>query len=148
MHNLFMNEALKEAEKAYKKNEVPVGAVIVCNNKIISRAHNKRVRNNQTISHAELLAITKANKKLKSWRLEDCEIYVTLEPCAMCAGAIMQARIKKVYFATKDLKSGALGGKFNLFENEFNHTVEENYGILELESKKLIQKFFKELRGK
>lgn len=148
MHNLFMNEALKEAEKAYKKNEVPVGAVIVCNNKIISRAHNKRVRNNQTISHAELLAITKANKKLKSWRLEDCEIYVTLEPCAMCAGAIMQARIKKVYFATKDLKSGALGGKFNLFENEFNHTVEVNYGILELESKKLIQKFFKELRGK
>lgn len=148
MHNYYMNEALKEAEKAYKKNEIPVGAIIVCDNKIIARAHNKRVKNNKTTSHAELIAITKANKKMKSWRLEDCDIYVTLEPCAMCAGAIMQARMKNIYFAAKDEKSGALGGKFNLYDNEFNHIVNVKYGILEVESRKLIQDFFKKLRGK
>lgn len=87
-----MNEALKEARKAAKKNEVPIGAVIVYNDKIIARAHNLRVQKEETIAHAEILAITKANKYLKSWRLEDCDIYVTLEPCAMCAGAIMQDR--------------------------------------------------------
>ncbi len=148
MHNFYMKEALKEAEKAYHKNEIPVGAVVVYNNKIIARGHNKRVKDNKTISHAEIIAITKANKKMKSWRLEDCDIYVTLEPCAMCAGAIMQARMRTVYYSTKDEKGGALGGKFNLYNNEFNHVVKVNYGILELESKKLIKDFFKNLRGK
>ncbi len=148
MHNFYMKEALKEAEKAYEKKEVPVGAVIVYQNKIIARAHNIRENKQKTTGHAEILAIEKANKKLKSWRLEDCDLYVTLEPCAMCAGAIMQARIKNVYYSLADPKNGAIGGSFNLYDNNFNHTVNVNYGILEMESKTLIQNFFKTLRGK
>lgn len=142
----YMNEALKEAKKAFNKKEVPVGCVIVYNNKIIARAHNLRVKKEKTLAHAELLAINKANKKLKSWRLEDCEVYVTLEPCAMCAGALMQARVKKIYYATSDNKGGALGGLFNLYNQTFNHTIETVCGILEEDSKKLLKSFFKQLR--
>lgn len=144
----YMGEALKEAIKAFHKNEVPIGCVIVYKDKIISRAHNKRVKKESTIAHAEILAIEKANKVIGSWRLEDCDIYVTLEPCAMCAGAIMQARMRHIYFAASDSKSGALGGKFNLYQENFNHTVGVTCGILENESKQLIQTFFKKLREK
>lgn len=142
-----MNEALKEARKAAKKNEVPIGAVIVYNDKIIARAHNLRVQKEETIAHAEILAITKANKYLKSWRLEDCDIYVTLEPCAMCAGAIMQARMRAIYFAASDVKQGALGGNFDLYQERFNHTIMINRGILKEEAEELLQDFFKTLRG-
>lgn len=143
-----MKYALKEAEKAYKKGEVPVGCVIVYNDKIIAKGYNKRVRDNLTVSHAELVAIEKANKVIGSWRLEDCDIYVTLEPCSMCAGAIMQARMRHIYFAASDPKSGALGGLYNMYDFKFNHKVEVTKGILENESKTLIQTFFKQLRDK
>ncbi len=146
--HFFMKEALKEAQKAFAKGEVPVGAVIVLDGKVIARAHNLRETKQDTLAHAELIAIKKANKKLNTWRLEDCDIYITLEPCPMCAGAIMQARMRSIYYATKDLKSGALGGKFNLYDQEFNHEIKLNYGILEQESKQLLQSFFKSLRNK
>ena len=142
-----MKEALKEARKAFKIGEVPIGAVIVYNDKIIARGYNKREKNQETLSHAELIAIKKANKAIGSWRLEDCSLYVTLEPCSMCAGAIIQARIKNVYFAASDLKAGAVGSVLNLFDYKFNHKVNFEGGLLELEAKELIQDFFKKLRN-
>lgn len=142
----FMLEALKEAKKAYKKNEVPVGCVIVYKDEIIARAHNLREKSNKTLAHAELLAIEKANKKIGSWRLENCDIYVTLEPCTMCAGAIIQARIKHLYFGAKDEKSGAFGGVFHLTDHNFNHVLGVTKGILEEESVSLLKSFFKQLR--
>jgi len=143
----YMKEALKEAKKAYKIGEIPVGAIIVYNDQIIARGYNKREKNQSTISHAELEAIKKANKKIGSWRLEDCILYVTLEPCAMCAGAIIQARIKEVYYSAKDPKTGALGSVINLFDHKFNHQVLYHGGLLEEQSKNLIQSFFKDLRN-
>ena len=104
-----MKQALIEARKAYEKEEIPVGAIIVRDNKIIAKAHNIKEEKNDTTKHAEIIAIQKASKKLGSWRLNDCEMYVTLEPCAMCAGALIQSRIKKVYIGTMDLKTGACG---------------------------------------
>lgn len=145
---LFMKDALKEAKKAYEKEEVPVGAVIVKDGKIIARGHNLKETKVDTIKHAEIIAIKKAEKKLNSWRLEDCYMYVTLEPCSMCAGAIINSRIKKVYVGTMDEKTGACGSVLNLFEYNFNHKVELETGILKEECKKIIQKFFKELRIK
>lgn len=145
----FMKLAIKEAEKAYKKMEIPIGVLIVKEGKIISRAYNLKETNTDTTEHAEIRAIKKASKKLKSWRLTDCEMYTTLEPCPMCAGAIIQARIKKVYIGAMDEKTGAVGSKLNLFEDYvFNHKVEFETGILGKECKELIQKFFKELREK
>lgn len=142
-----MKEAIKEALKAYEKKEVPVGAVIVKDGKIIARAHNIKEEKNDTTKHAEILAISKASKKLQSWRLTDCEMYVTLEPCSMCAGACIQARIKKIYVGTMDLKTGACGSVLNLFEDyTFNHKVELKTGILQKECETLLKKFFKELR--
>lgn len=142
-----MREALKEAQKAYDKLEVPVGAVIVKNGKIISRAHNLKETKFDTTKHAEILAIQKASRKLKSWRLLDCEMYVTLEPCSMCAGAIIQSRIKKIYIGAKDPKTGAVGSVLNLLEDyEFNHKVEVETGILEKECEKILKDFFKLLR--
>lgn len=147
MKEKFMREALKEARKAYQKAEVPVGAIIVKNNKIISRAYNLKETKKDTTCHAELLAIQKASKKLQQWRLEDCEMYVTLEPCSMCAGALIQARIKKVFIGTMDYKTGACGSVFNLLEDyTFNHKVEYETGILKEECEKILQEFFKELR--
>ena len=120
----FMKEALKEAKKAYEKLEVPVGCVIVKEGKIIARAHNLKETKLDTTKHAEILAIQKASKKLESWRLLDCEMYVTLEPCSMCAGAIINSRIKKVYIGTTDEKTGACGSVLNLFNDyTFNHKV-------------------------
>lgn len=142
----YMQEALKEASKAAKKKEVPVGCVIVYKNKIIARAYNKRNKAENTLAHAELLAIRKANKKLKSWRLEDCDVYITLEPCAMCAGALMQARVKTIYFAASDPKGGALGGLFNLYDQSFNHIIKVVCGILKDDAKEMLESFFKQLR--
>jgi len=124
----FMNEAYKEAVKAMNEDEVPVGAVIVKNGKIIARAHNKKEKNNDPMGHAEIECIKKACKKLDDWYLKDCELYVTLEPCVMCVGAIINARIMKVYFGARDLKGGALGGLFDLMEQKgFNHYFEYEY---------------------
>ena len=147
MQEKFMKEALKEAEKAYKKLEVPVGAVLVKDGKIIARGHNQKETKTDTTKHAEIIAIQKASKKLKAWRLLDCEMYVTLEPCAMCAGAIINSRIKKVYIGTKDNKTGAVGSVLNLFEDfTFNHKVESEIGLMQEECEKILKQFFKELR--
>lgn len=143
----FMKAALKEAQKAYNKLEVPVGCVIVRDGKIIARAHNLKETKTDTTKHAEILAIQKASKKLKSWRLLDCDMYVTLEPCSMCTGAIINSRIRKVYYGAHDQKTGAIGSVFNLLEDyTFNHKVEYEAGILEQECEKILKDFFKELR--
>ena len=143
-----MKAALKEAAKAYQLGEVPVGAVIVYNNKIIARGHNTRELSQSVLGHAEINAIKKASKKIGSWRLEDCDIYVTLEPCSMCSGAIIQSRIKNLYFGAYDLKTGACGSVLNLFDYPFNHKVNVCGGIMEEECSRIIKDFFKELRQK
>ena len=145
----FMKEALKEAFKAYKKEEVPVGAIIVKDGKIIARAHNLKESKNDTTNHAEILAIQKASKKLNSWRLIDCEMYVTLEPCSMCAGAIINSRISKLYIGTMDKKTGACGSVLNLLEDyKFNHIVQVEKYILKDKCEKILKDFFKYLREK
>ena len=147
MEEKFMKAALKEAKKAYDKLEVPVGAVIVKDRKIIARAHNLKETKNDTTKHAEILAIQKASKKLNSWRLIDCEIYVTLEPCSMCAGALINSRIKKVYIGASDQKTGAVGSVFNLLEDyTFNHKVEYEKGVMQEECENILKEFFKKLR--
>ena len=143
----FMKEALKEAKKAYRKLEIPVGAVIVKDGKIIARAYNQKEIKFDTTKHAEILAIQKASKKLGSWRLIDCELYVTLEPCPMCAGAIINSRIKKVYIGTSDEKTGSVGSVLNLFDDfKFNHQPQYEKGILKNECENMLKQFFKELR--
>lgn len=149
MEEKYMREALKEAKKSYEKDEVPVGAIIVKDGKIIARAHNLKESKKSAIHHAEILAIDKASKKIGAWRLSECEMYVTLEPCPMCAGAIIQSRLKKVYIGTMDYKTGACGSVFNMFEDyTFNHKVECETGILKEECEKILQDFFKYLRKK
>lgn len=148
MQEKFMKLALKEAKKAYEKGEIPVGAVIVKDEKIIARAHNLKELKHDTTKHAEILAIQKASKKLECWRLEDCEMYVTLEPCSMCAGALIQARLKKVYIGTMDYKTGACGSVLNLLHDyKFNHFVEIETGILKDECEEILKNFFKDLRA-
>ena len=143
----FMGAALKEAQKAYDKLEVPVGAVIVKDDKIIARAHNLKETKYDTTKHAEILAIQKASKKLESWRLLDCDLYVTLEPCSMCAGAMINSRIRKVYIGASDEKTGAVGSVFNLLEDyTFNHKVEYEKGILKDKCERILSDFFKALR--
>lgn len=143
----FMKEALKEAKKAYEKLEVPVGAVIVKDGKIIARAHNLKETKYDTTKHAEILAIQKASKKLKSWRLTDCEMYITLEPCSMCAGALINSRIKKIYIGALDNKIGAAGSVLNLFDDyTFNHKVEVEKGIMVEQCETILKDFFKMLR--
>ena len=145
--NKFMKQALKEAKKAYEKLEVPVGAVIVKDGKIIAKAHNLKETKTDTTKHAEILAIQKASKKLESWRLLDCEVYITLEPCSMCAGAIINSRIKKVYIGALDEKTGAAGSVLNLFEDyKFNHKVEVEKGVMQEECENILKDFFKMLR--
>lgn len=147
MENKFMKEALKEAKKAYDKLEVPVGCVIVKDGKVIARAHNLKETGNDTTKHAEILAIQKASKKLGSWRLLDCDMYVTLEPCTMCAGAIVHSRINKLYYGTQDEKTGAVGSVLNLLEDyPFNHQVEVQKGVLQEDCEEILKSFFKELR--
>lgn len=147
MKEKFMKEALKQAQKAYDKLEVPVGAVIVKDGKIIARAYNQKEEKNDTTNHAEMLAIKKASKKLESWRLLDCDMYVTLEPCSMCAGALIQSRVRKVYIGASDEKTGACGSVLNLLEDyKFNHKVEIEKGVMQAECEAMLKKFFKELR--
>ena len=147
MQEEFMQEALKEARKAYKKLEIPVGTVIVRDGEIIAKAHNIKEEKRDTTKHAEILAIQRASKKLETWRLNDCEMYVTLEPCPMCAGAIIQARLKKIYIGTMDQKTGACGSVLNLLEYyKFNHTVEVENGIMKQECESMLKEFFVKLR--
>lgn len=143
-----MKSALAEAVKAANQDEVPVGAVVVFQNKIIARAHNKREQNQAIHAHAEFLAMMKATKKIGSWRLEDCDVYVTMEPCPMCAGAMIQSRIKKLYYGSKDPKSGVAESLTNIFNLPFNHKVHVESGILAEESQELLKSFFKKLRDK
>ena len=144
----FMKEALKEAKKAYDKLEVPVGAVIVKNGKIIARGYNQKETKKDTIKHAEIIAIEKASKKLDSWRLNDCEMYVTLEPCPMCAGAIINSRIKKIYIGTLDEKTGAVGSVLDLFSDyTFNHKVEVEKGIMQKDCEKILKKIKKKKKN-
>lgn len=143
----YMKEALKQAKKARDIEEVPIGCIIVYQDKIIARGYNRRRVDKNTLSHAELNAIRKASKKLGDWRLDDCEMYVTLEPCQMCAGAIVQSRIKKVYIGCMNPKAGCAGSILNLLQIEqFNHQVEIERGILEEECSSIMTEFFKRLR--
>lgn len=143
----YMKEALKQAKKAEAIDEVPIGCIIVYNDKIIARGYNRRNIDKNTLSHAELNAIRKASKKLGDWRLDDCEMYVTLEPCQMCAGAIVQSRIKKIYIGCMNPKAGCAGSVLNLLQvGKFNHQVEIVEGILESECSIMLTNFFKKLR--
>lgn len=143
----YMKQAILQAKKAAAIGETPIGAVIVHDNKIIARAYNKRETKKSPLCHAEIIAIQKAAKKLGGWRLPGCAMYVTLEPCPMCAGAIIQSRIDNVYFGAYDDKNGCCGSKIDLFEKGlFYYNVEINGGILEDECKELLQSFFKNLR--
>ena len=146
---VFMREALNQAKKAYKKKEIPVGAVIVRDGKVIARGYNQKEEKKDTTMHAEMIAIKKASKKLNSWRLNDCEMYVTLEPCPMCAGAIVNSRLKKVFIGTMDEKNGACGSIDNILEDYTqNYKVEQEDGIMKNECEKILKNFFKELRNK
>jgi tRNA(adenine34) deaminase len=145
--NGYMLEALKEAEKAYKKGEVPVGAVIVRRNEIIARGHNLRETGKSPLAHAEIIAIGRAAEKLGGWRLTESQIYVTIEPCAMCAGAILQARIDEVFIGAMDPKAGAAGSVYNLLEDGLlYHFPKVEKGILESECSGIMKSFFRELR--
>ena len=143
MEEKFMNEALKEAKKAYEKLEIPVGAVIVKNGKIISRAHNLKETKQTATAHAEILAIQKANKKLNNWRLIDCDMYVTLEPCSMCMGAIVSSRIKNIYIGTLDQKKEE---KIDIQKYKEEYDVNIKYGICGAECESILKEFFKDLR--
>lgn len=144
----YMSLAIKEAKKAYQIDEVPIGCIIVYKDKVIARAHNEREKLKSSLAHAEILAIKKACKMLESWRLEDCIMYITLEPCAMCSGAIIQSRIPKVIYGAYDYRFGAHKSITNLFDVKFNHEVDIHGGVMLEECSKLIQDFFKELRSK
>lgn len=145
----FMSLAIAEAQKAFRKDEVPVGAVIVKNNKVVSKGFNIREKTNDPTGHAEIVTIRKACKKLKSWRLEDCTIYITVEPCSMCAGTILWTRMKRIVYGTKDVKGGALGSSYNLFEQpNLNHHPEIEGGVLESKCAQLMKNFFKQKRNK
>lgn len=147
-HNKFMKEALKEAKKAYHKNEVPIGAVIVKDGKIISRGHNLKETKQDATLHAEMAAIAKACKKTGSWRLNGCDMYVTLEPCCMCAGAIISSRINRLFIGALDNKAGAAGSVVNIFDiRQLNHRVEVHTGIMEEDCASIIKSFFMKLRN-
>lgn len=148
MQEKYMKQAIKEAQKAYQKEEIPVGAIIVKEGKIIARAHNQKETKQDTTKHAEIIAIQKASKKIGAWRLENCEMYVTLEPCTMCMGAIINARIKKIYIGTTDEKTGACGSFIDLSQYKYNHKVEIEKGILKEQCEYILKDFFKELRKK
>ena len=145
----YMKEALKQARKAYKLGEVPIGCVIVYGDKIIARGYNRRKTDKNTLSHAELQAIRKASRVMGDWRLEECDMYVTLEPCQMCSGAIVQARIPRVVIGCMNPKAGCAGSILNLLQMpQFNHQVEIVRGVMEEECSSVLKTFFKELRVK
>ncbi len=145
----FMKEAIKQAKKAYALEEVPIGCVITYQDKIIGRGYNRRTIDKNTLAHAELQAIRKASKRMDDWRLEDCTMYVTLEPCQMCAGAIVQSRMKKVVIGCMNPKAGCAGSVLDLLDvPEFNHQVEKEIGVCGEECSQMLKSFFKELREK
>lgn len=143
----YMRAALKQAKKANDNGDVPIGCVIVREGKIIARGYNRRNKDRQSLAHAEIIAIRKASKIVGDWRLEDCKMYVTLEPCQMCSGAIVQARIPEVVIGCMNPKAGCAGSIINLLDmKEFNHQVEVRRGVLESECSELLTSFFKDLR--
>lgn len=145
----YMREAIRQAKKAYALEEVPIGCVIVHEGKIIGRGYNRRTTDKNPLAHAELIAIKKASKKMNDWRLEDCTLYVTLEPCQMCSGAIVQARTTRVVVGCMNPKAGCAGSVLNLLDvQEFNHQVELTTGVLEEECSSMMKQFFRELRDK
>ena len=145
----YMKAAIREAKKAWALGEVPIGCVIVYEDKIIGRGYNRRMVDHSALAHAEIAAIKKACKRMGDWRLEECELYVTLEPCPMCAGAIVQARIPKVYIGSMNPKAGCAGSVLNLLDEKgFNHQVETEEGLLGEECSMMLKEFFKELREK
>ena len=145
----FMKEAIKEAKKAELIDEVPIGCVIVKDDKVVARGHNVRETKKTPLGHAEIIVIDKASKKLGAWRLQDCDIYITLEPCIMCAGAIIQSRIRHVYYGAKDPKGGAIESSINVLEaKNINHHPEITSGILEEECSNIISQYFKRKREK
>ena len=147
MYEIYMKKAIKLAQKAYVQGDVPIGCVIVKDNKVIARGYNKRNLKKTTLAHAELLAIEQASKKLGDWRLEDCTMYVTLEPCQMCAGAIVQSRMKRVVIGSMNAKAGCAGSILNLLQmQQFNHQVEITRGVREEECSQMLSQFFRELR--
>lgn len=149
MKEAYMREALREAEIAFEENEVPVGAVICRDGEIVGRGRNGREGLKDPTCHAEIMAIRDAAANLGGWRLHQCEMYVTMEPCPMCAGAIMQSRIKKVYIGIEDPKAGACGSLMNIIQDgRFNHYTEIETGVLEEECRSIVQKFFNNLREK
>ena len=146
---IYMRAAIREAKKAYALDDVPIGCVIVQNEKIFARGYNRRNTDKNTLAHAEVAAIKKASKKTGDWRLEDCTMYVTLEPCQMCAGAIVQSRLGKVVIGSMNPKAGCAGSVINLLQmKEFNHQVEMVRGVLEEECSAMLSTFFQELREK
>lgn len=143
----YMREAIRQAKKAYAKNETPIGCVIVRDGRVIARGYNKRNEKKNTLAHAEIIAIHKASRVVDDWRLEDCTMYVTLEPCPMCAGAIVQARIPRVVIGSMNAKAGCAGSVVNLLQMEgFNHKVEVQTGVLGEECSQMMSGFFRELR--
>lgn len=148
MHD-FMKLALEEAQRAFQKQEVPIGAVIVKDEKVIARAYNLKETKKDPTAHAEILAIKEAAKVLETWRLDDCDLYVTIEPCPMCAGAMVQSRIRRLIIGAKEPKFGGAGSIFNIVNHpKLNHTIEVIEGIREDECSKLMQDFFQSLREK
>jgi len=148
-HQFFMEQALKEAQKAFEEDEVPVGAVVVKDNKIIGRGHNRTESLKDATAHAEMIAITSAAGVVGDWRLDNCVLYCTIEPCAMCAGAAVLSRIKTIVFGAKDARFGACGSIFDVpTEKRLDHQIEVIAGIMEKESLKLMQAFFQEVRKK
>ncbi len=148
-HEFYMREALKEASKALEHNDVPVGAIIVFDNKIIGRAHNQTELLHDPTAHAEMLAITQATATLGQARLVDAVLYVTLEPCSMCTGALVLARVKTVFYGAPDPKAGACGSVFDLADDErYNHQIKVVHGLMQLESQQMLQEFFQNLRNK
>ena len=147
MDNFFMKKALEEAKEAYNLKEVPIGAVIAKKGKIVGLGHNEKETSLDTTNHAEIIAIKEASKNLKSWRLTDCTMYVTVEPCPMCAGAIVNSRVKELVIGTMDPKGGACGSLYNIVEDDnLNHIVEVRRGIMEKECSDIMKDFFKKLR--
>ncbi|MFP4021829.1 MAG: tRNA adenosine(34) deaminase TadA [Halanaerobium sp.] len=143
----YMKMALAEARKAYQRAEVPIGAVVVCNDQVVGRGFNLREQTQDPTSHAEMIALREAAANEASWRLEDCQLYVTLEPCPMCAGAILQSRIKRLVYGASDPKAGAVRSLYQLLDDDrFNHQVEVESGVMEKESAQLLKDFFRELR--
>lgn len=147
IHEKYMKEAIRQAKKAYALGEVPIGCVIVYQGKIIGRGYNRRTTDKSTLAHAEIAAIKKASKAMGDWRLEECTMYVTLEPCQMCSGAIVQARIPEIYIGCMNPKAGCAGSILNILQTpEFNHQVAIHKGLLETECSEMLTNFFKDLR--